>query len=42
MEKTLDELKVLCQCSLFEWSHGWSFTDSSSLSEFMFSLGLTF
>ena len=38
MEKTLDELKVLCQCNLFEWSCCWGFTDSSSLSEFMFSL----
>ena len=41
MEKTLDELKVLCQRNLFEWSHCWGFTDSSSLSEFMFSLRLT-
>ena len=40
-EKTLDELKVLCQHSLFEWSRCWGFTDSSSLSEFMFSLRLT-
>ena len=41
-EKTLDELKVLCQRSLFEWSHCWVFTDSSSLPEFMFSLRLSF
>ena len=39
-EKTLDELKVLCQRSLFEWSRCWSFTDCSSLSEFMLSLSL--
>ena len=42
MEKTLDELKVLCQRSLFEWSRCCGFTDSLSLSEFMFSLRLTF
>ena len=42
MEKMLDELKVICQRSLFEWSRCWGFTDSSSLSEFMFSLRLTF
>ena len=42
MEKTLDELKVLCQCSLFEWSHCRGFTDSLSLSEFMFSFRLYF
>ena len=41
-EKTLGELKVLCQRSLFEWSRCWGFTDSSSLSEFMFSLRLSF
>ena len=39
-EKTLDELKVLCQHSLLEWSHCWGFTDCSSLSEFMSSLSL--
>ena len=39
-EKTLEELKVLCQCSLFEWSCCWCFIDCSSLSEFMFSLRL--
>ena len=39
-EKTLEELKVLCQCSLFEWSRCWGFTDCSSLFEFMFSLRL--
>ena len=39
-EKTLDELKVLYQCSLFEWSHCWGFIDYSSLSKFMFSLRL--
>ena len=42
MEKTLDELKILCQHSLFEWARCWGFTDSSSLSEFMFSLRLSF
>ena len=42
MEKTLDELKVLCQRSLFEWAHCWDFTDSSSLSEFLISLSLSF
>ena len=42
-EKTLYELKVLCQRSLFEWSHCWGFTRLySSLSEFMFSLRLSF
>ena len=40
IEKTLDELKVLHQRSLFEWSRCWGFTDYSSLSEFMFSLRL--
>ena len=39
-EKTLDELKVLYQRSLFEWSQCWGFTDYSSLSEFMLSLRL--
>ena len=39
-EKTLEELKVLCQCNLFEWSYCWCFIDCSSLSEFMFSLRL--
>ena len=39
-EKTLDELKVLCQRSLLEWSHYWGFTDCPSLSEFMLSLSL--
>ena len=33
-KKTLDELKVLCQRSLFEWSRCWGFTDCSTLSEF--------
>ena len=41
-EKTLDELKVLCRRSLFEWSCCWGFIDSSSLLEFMFSLRLSF
>ena len=41
-EKTLDELKVLCQRSFFEWYHCWGFTDSSSLLEFIFSLRLSF
>ena len=39
-EKTLEELKVLYQCSLFEWSRCWGFTNCSSLSEFMLSLRL--
>ena len=39
-KKMLDELKVLCQRSLFEWSRCWDFTDYCSLSEFMFSLRL--
>ena len=39
-EKTLDELKGLCQRNLLEWSHCWGFTDCSSLSEFMSSLSL--
>ena len=30
-EKTLDELKVLCQRSLFKWSRCWGFTNCSSL-----------
>ena len=37
-EKTLDELKVLYQRSLFEWSRCGGLTDYSFLSEFMFSL----
>ena len=41
MEKTLDELKVLSQRSLFEWSHCSGFTESSSLPEFLFSLRLS-
>ena len=40
IEKTLDELKVLCQRSLFEWSRCWSFTNYYSLLEFMFPLRL--
>ena len=39
-EKMLDELNVLCQRSLLEWSHCCGFTDSSSLSVFMSSLSL--
>ena len=39
-EKTLEELKILCQCSLMEWSRCWGFTECSSLSEFMPSLSL--
>ena len=39
-KKTLEELKVLYQRSPFEWSRCWSFTNCSSLSEFMFSLRL--
>ena len=41
MEKTLDELKVLSQRSLFEWSRCWGFIESSSLLDFLFSLRLT-
>ena len=41
MEKTLDELNILCQRDLFEWARCWGFTDFSSLSEFMFSLSLS-
>ena len=41
MEKTLDELKVLSQRSLFEWSCCWGFTESLSLLEFLFSLRLS-
>ena len=41
MEKTLDELKILCQRNLFEWARCWGFTDFSSLPEFMFSLSLS-
>ena len=33
---------MINQRSLFEWSHCWGFTDSSSLLEFMFSLRLSF
>ena len=39
-EKKLDELKVLCQRSLLEWSCCWGFTHCSSLFEFMSSLSL--
>ena len=39
-EKTLEELKILCQRSLMEWSRCWGFTKCSSLSEFMPSLSL--
>ena len=39
-EKSLDELKVLCQRSLLEWSRCWDFIDCSSLSKFMSSLSL--
>ena len=39
-EKMLDELKVLCQHSLFEWSRCWDFRGCSTLSEFMASLSL--
>ena len=42
MEKTLDELKVLYQHSLFEQSCCWGFTNCSSLSEFMFPLNYLF
>ena len=39
-EKTLDELKVLCQRRFLEWFRCWGFTDCSSLSEFLSSLSL--
>ena len=39
-EKTLDELKLLCQRSLLEWSRCWGFTDCSSLFEFLSSFSL--
>ena len=39
-EKTLDELKVLCQRSLLEWSRCWGFSNCFSLSEFLSSLSL--
>ena len=41
-EKMLEELNVLCQHNLFDWSHCWGFTDCSSHSEFMFSLRIAF
>ena len=37
-EKTLEDLKDLCQRSLFDWSRYWGFTDCSLLPEFMSSL----
>ena len=40
IEKTLGELKDLCQRSLLEWSRCWGFTDCSSITEFMLSLSL--
>ena len=40
IEKTLDELKVLCQWSLLEWSCCWGFTNCSSITEVMLSLSL--
>ena len=39
-ELTLEELKILCQCSLLEWSRCWGFTECSSISKFMPSLSL--
>ena len=39
-EKTLDELKVLCQRSLLEWCRCWGFSNCSSPSEFLSSLSL--
>ena len=39
-EKMLEELKILCQRSLMEWSRCWGFTECSSFSEFMPSLSL--
>ena len=41
-EKMLEELNVLCQHNLFDWSRCWGFTDCSSLSKFMFSLRIAF
>ena len=38
IKKKLEELKVLYQRSLFDWSQCWGFMDCSSLFEFMFSL----
>jgi len=35
IEKSLVEFKNLCQRGLFDWSHCWGFTDSSSLIEFL-------
>ena len=34
------EYKLLCHCSLLEWSRCWGFSDFSSLSEFLSSLSL--
>ena len=34
------QIRLLCQCSLLEWSRCWGFTNCSSPSEFMFSLSL--
>ena len=36
-EKTLEQLKVLCQRSLFDWSRCWGFTDCSSFWVYVFS-----
>jgi len=39
-EKTLVELKDLCQRRLFDWSRYWGFTDCSSLLLFFSSIRL--
>ena len=39
-DKSLVELKGLCQHSLFDWSQFWEFTDCSSLLQFFSSLSL--
>ena len=36
-ENTLEELKDLCQRSLFDWSQCWGFTNCSLLPKFVFS-----
>ena len=41
IKKKLEQLKVLCQRSIFYWSQCWGFMDCFSLSEFMFSLRIT-
>ena len=41
IKKKLEELKVLCQRSIFYWPQCWGFMDCFSLFEFMFSLRIT-